>query len=255
MRIVVGSTALEYFGYNRRKPTDVDVWSDNQTELLAGEDGHIVPTSILSLISYSTKLGINYALPSAIYTIKLSHLVYDIFFDKHKLDVLHLKHKGCTIVPELYKLLIEHWKIEHGNKDFLSLNQNKTDFFTDNVEYLWDHDELHRLVAYPNRPIYEKCLKDGEQVLIDKDKFNAMWFDDRVRMFREEIAVIACERWVLNPKFEGRISWYRAHIFSVRKTVTSLTKGYFSRFLVENLEHFVKPDFKYYKHLLKTLKK
>ena len=112
---------------------------------------------------------------------------------------------------------------------------------------------LHDLVAYPNPPMYTKALKDGHDVLIDRNKFEALPFEDRVRMFREEIAVIACERWVLNPYWKGNISWYRAHMFSVRKTVTTLTKGYFSYFLVENLEHFVKPKFEYYKNILNTL--
>lgn len=117
------------------------------------------------------------------------------------------------------------------------------------------HDYLHELVAYPNRPVYERCLRENQEVLIDKDKFFAMPFEDQVRMFREEITVIAAERWVLNPKLEGRVSWYRAHMFSVRKTVTTLTKGWASRFLVENIEHFVKPEWSYWKHLLNTLEK
>ena len=255
MKIIVGSTALEYFGYNRCPPKDIDVWTDDESELSEHVDDHLVSKEILDMIPISGKFGFHYATPSAVYTIKMSHVVYDIKWDKTKLDILHLKNKGCVIIPDLYKALIEHWKIVHGNKDFLSLKQNKDDFFTDNVTYIYDHDYLHELVAHPNKPMYTNCLRDGEQVLIDKDKFFGMWFEDQVRMFREEIAVIACERWVLNPKFNGKISWYRAHMYSVRKTVTTLTKGWASRFIVENLEHFVKPQYSYYKHLLNTLEK
>ncbi len=251
MQMIVGSTALTYFGYNRRPAMDIDIWVDDASEILSGTDSHVVPTAIMRMIWNPH----GYVTPDVNYTIKMSHAIYDIKWDKTKLDILHLKHKGCKIIPNLYEALIEHWKVEHGNKDFLSLNQSKTDFFTDNVTYIYDHDYLHELVAYPNKPMYTNCLRDNEEVLIDKDKFFAMPFEDQVRMFREEIAVIVCERWVLNPKMEGRISWYQAHMFSVRKTVTTLTKGIFSRFLVENLEHFVKPDFSYYSHLLNTLEK
>lgn len=122
----------------------------------------------------------------------------------------------------------------------------------ESLEY--PHDYLHELVAYPNPPMYTKCLKDGEDVLIDRDKFDLLPFEDQVRMFREEITVIAAERWLINPYWKGKVSWYRAHMLSLQKTVTRLTKGWASEFIVLNLEHFVKPDYKYFKHLIETLK-
>lgn len=248
--MVVGSTALSYFGMNRLPPKDLDIWStDKSFTNSEGVDGHIVPEDIMAMI-YDPH---GYCTPDQIYTIKCSHAIYDIKWDKTKLDILWLKSKGCKLTPDLYERLKEHWKVEHGNKDFLSLNQTKDAFFTDNVTYIYDHDNLHELVAHPNKPVYTRCLKDGHDVLIDRDKFEALPFEDRVRMFREEIAVIACERWVLNPYWKGNISWYRAHMLSVRKTVTTLTKGYFSEFLVLNLEHFVKPKFEYYEYLLNNV--
>lgn len=250
MNIIVGSTALEYFGLSRRTPVDIDVWTDDESFEKEGiMDVCKIPTEILLLVDQVD----GYATPDSIYTIKLSHAVYDIHWQKTKLDILHLKHHGCKPIQELYEALKIYWVKEHGNKDFLSLNKSKEDFFTDNVEYVHDHDFLHQLVAYPNPPMYTKCLKDNHEVLIDKDKFKVMSLEDQIRMFREEITVIAAERWLIPKKWHGKISWYRAYMLSLQKTVVSLTKGDYSYFLVENLDKFVKPDYSQFKHLLTTL--
>lgn len=246
--ITVGSRALDYFGITRRPPKDFDLWVDSEDHCLEG-DISIMPKEIMDLVP--TENG--YATPDAIYTIKLSHAAYDIFWQKTKNDILWLKEKGCKLIIELYTVLLEHWKGEHGDKDFLSLNKTKEDFFTDNVTYVYDHDYLHKLVAYPDRPIYERVLKDNHQVLVDKSKFEELPFETRVRMFREEITVIAAERWLINPHWSGKISWRKAYGLSLQKTVTALTKGWATEFILMNLEHFVKPDYNYFKYLMKTI--
>lgn len=71
-------------------------------------------------------------------------------------------------------------------------------------------------------------------------------------MFREEIATIALERWCIPSK--GRISWYRAHIYAVRKTITTLTKGWATEFILMNLRMFIVPHYEYYKNAYTTLK-
>lgn len=248
--MIVGSTALSYFRMNIREPKDLDIWTTDQSFINSeGVDGHIVPENIMERI-YNPH---GYCTPDQIYTIKLSHSVYPIKWEKTKQDILWLKAKGCKVIPELYERLKLHWKEVHGNKDFLSLNKNKEDFFTDAVTYVYDHDYLHELVAHPNKPMYTNCLKDGQEVLIDKTKFFTMSFGDQVRMFREEITVIAAERWLIDPYWKDKLCWYRAYILSLEKTVTSLTKGWASEFIVENLEYFVKPDYTYFEHLFKTL--
>ena len=72
---------------------------------------------------------------------------------------------------------------------------------------------LHELVSYPNPPMYTHCLKDGHDVLIDKKKFDTMLFEDQIRMLGEEITVI-WQRWLIDPKYKGKISWFRAYLFS-----------------------------------------
>jgi hypothetical protein len=250
MKVMIGSKAAEVWGMNRLPPQDTDIWSDVVIPERKGWDVHIHSTELLNLIP--TKNGI--ALPDALYTIKCSHLGWNIKWEKTKQDILWFKLKhNCQLIPELYEALLDVWNTEHGDKSFLSLNKDKEAFFQDAVTYIYEHDYLHQLVAHPNPPVYTKCLKDGQDVLIDKEKFDKMEFEDKVRMFREEITTIAIERWMVNPYWKGKVSWYQAHMLSLQKTITNLTKGWATSFIVLNLEHFVKPDYSYFKHSIETL--
>jgi hypothetical protein len=95
-------------------------------------------------------------------------------------------------------------------------------------------------------------LKDGEKVAIDKEKFNVMLHDKKIQMFREEMCVIALERWVIPSK--GHINYADAWFRSVHKTVTQLTKGWASEFICENLEFFIKPNHREVKFALDQIK-
>ncbi len=243
----MGSKALQFFGITRREPKDTDLWVDDESLLEEGTDGHVIPTEIMSIVP--TVQG--YATPNAIYTIKCSHFGWDIHWEKTKADILFLKSKyRPRLIPDLYEALVVHWNKEHGDKSYLSLSQDKEDFFNDYVKYKYDHDYLHELVAYPNKPVYTKCLKDGNSVLTDKAKFDKMSFEDQVKMFREEIVVIACERWLVH---KPDIGWYKAYMLSLKKTITRLTKNWACDFIIQNLEYFVKPEFRMFEHILNSL--
>lgn len=174
-----------------------------------------------------------------ILAIKMSHLSWDIFWWKHVQDILFLRSQGVSVNEELYNALKEHWKVEHGNKDYLSLYRTKDEFFDDFVPKQWEHDYLHTLVAQNSVPVYESCLKEGHDVYIDKQKFDMLHHDQKVRMFKEEIAVIALERWVIPSK--QNIPICHAWSKSLHKTVTALTKGWASEFIIENIEEFLQP--------------
>ena len=262
--IIVGSQALAHFEYNRAEPKDLDIWFSkpnfkiDSVELLKVLeldkktiiDKHYIPDYIINLIPRY----FNYATPDAVYTIACSHLAWDIHWEKTKNTILYLKSKGCQLIPDLYCELKRYWLIEHSNKDFLSLNKPKEMFFNDYVHYQIPHDFLHEIISFPNKPIYTYCLKENEDVLIDKNKFDNLDFDSKVRMFREEITVIACERWLLNTKNKEADSWYKAYMLSLKKVIISLTKNWANDFIIHNLELFVKPDYSYFKNLLETLK-
>lgn len=246
--VIVGSTALEFWDYHRQSPKDLDVWLEqDETYLGVKADCKTLPSEVMSLVH---TYGTDFACPDSIYTIKCSHFAWDVKWEKTKQDILWLKAKGCEIVPALYTALKKHWEGVHGNKDFLSLSKDKKDFFEDHVTYRWDHDWLHELVSYPYPPMYTHCLKEGKTVEIDKEKFDRLTFEAKVRMFREEITVIAVERWLAHDK---DIGWYKAYQNSLKKTITNLTKNWACDFIIHNLKHFVVPDYSYFKNVFDKL--
>lgn len=194
-QIIIGSTAAQKYSLSRRNPSDLDIWCDEEISLRKGLDVKIIPRHIIDLVEVDSG---GCATPNSLFTIKCSHLGWDNpMWNKHYLDVLFMKQKGCVIQEPLFAKLIHYWKDELGDKSFLSLKQGKEDFFTDHVNYTYDHDLLHEVASSPNRPMYEKCLREGESVLIDKDKFFRMEESEQILMFWEEIHVIAYERWVI----------------------------------------------------------
>lgn len=112
------------------------------------------------------------------------------------------------------------------------LNQKKDTFFEDSVPYKYDHDTIHEAVKLLDRPAYTYYMKDGEQVMCDKEKFFAAPKSIRLFGVLEESYVLALERAVIpfgtDPK--------RAFDIALSKVCTSITSGWFREFAWENYE-------------------
>lgn len=238
MQIIVGSKALLYSGLDIRPKklfSDTDYWVSFEESTKAKGDVHIIPTEILKLIP-TRGISELFATPDAIYTIKRSHARYNIHWEKTISDIITLERAGAKLLPELYIRLVDYWKTVHGNKEFLNLNRSKAEFFNDYVEKKYDHDLLHKIVAINNVPVYTKCLKDNQEVLIDKEKFFKLPKLQQLRMFREEIYVIALERFLIPTDF--KINKYLAYNLALKKTITNLTKNWATEFILENIQHY-----------------
>lgn len=251
--MIVGSTALRAHGVNlSRGDVDLDVWvvdSRHLKDYPLNCDYHILPESIVAKVWHPS----GYVTPENILTIKMSHLGWDIHWDKTKRHITALLNLGYEVNLDLYHTLVEYWKGVHGDKSFLSLNKGKDKFFTDKVVYKYDHDYLHELVAHPHQPVYTKCLKEGEDVLIDKSKFDSLTKEEQLLMFREEVSVIAIERWVVNPEIVKPLSFYKAYKEALKRTITNLTKGWATDFIVMNIRELSKPHFKQFNNVNKRL--
>ena len=244
--MLVGSRALQYHTGSFQRPgrvPDYDIWlPEGSEEVVSYPTKNVelsyMPINIMNAFSETSRLTQNVD-PNDVMTIKMSHLPWDIKWKKHMCDYLVLKSMGCIVNQPLLDLLRDHWKNIHGTKTHLSLYRTKDKFFDDFVTKKYDHDYLHELVAHPNPPVYTYCLKDGEQVAIDKSKFDSLPRNQQIKMFREEINVIAIERWMLNG---ADIPFIHAYNRAFHKTVTALTKGWASEFLIENALDFFKPN-------------
>ena len=243
--MITGSTALKYHGITLGDPKDLDMLTFPGKERTPGIDYIEIPEVLYKKLHNSS----GYLRPSDILTLKMSHLFTRRKFSKTKRHILELLKMGYTPDKNLYKELKNFWSSENP-KDFLNLDKTKDEFFRDNVTYVIDHDELHRMVSFPDVPVYTKCLKDNKEVLIDFNKFQELSESDKLKMFREEITVIAIERWIINPYYKGKVSWFRAWNLALEKTITSLTKNWATDFIIFNLEMYSVPRFEYFKTAL-----
>jgi hypothetical protein len=249
--IFVGSTACYKNGFAIRAPKDIDIWlTEGEAYFYKGlfkADIKEMPDDIMHIIP--TDKG--YATLDALYTIKMSHAAWDIKWEKTIFDILAMKKMGAKLLPILYHKLHAYWKTVHGDKSFLSLKKTKEEFFDDYVPHIYDHDVLHKVVAHPFPPLYETVLKDGEEVLLDKNKFFAAPLSFQISMFREEIYVIALERYIVPSDFKIRpqIAYKRA----LKKVITNLTKNWATQFILEHLEHFIRLEDKTWYENFKTL--
>lgn len=255
--IIVGSAALKQV-LDWREPRDIDAFS-TPSDVCHSWDIIEVPLHILNLIPvYGVQCHLYNevdetwypcATKDAVYTIKMSHLGWDIKWKKHYNDVRNLSKLGAKLLPNLYEALVKHWTEVNGNNPNLSLYKKKGDFFNDAVPYVYDHDYLHMVVAWPKQPAYTLCLKEGEDVMIDKDKFFSLLLKQQLRMFKEEITVIAAERWLINPVCAGKYHWLQAYDMALHKTITALTKGWATDFMLKHLDFFSRPEYSYFYNL------
>jgi len=174
------------------------------------------------------------------YTMKMSHrfLKNSPHFKKTIDDIEVLREAGAKIPDELqdwYKRL-EARTYDYGHP---KLNQNKENFFnTEGVTYTYDHDSLHEAVKIWEKPAYTYFIKDGEEVLCDKEKFQKLPYATQLSAVVEESMVLALERCLV--PFGFATLEREAFLMALEKVCTSITSGWFRDFAWENYKNAVK---------------
>jgi hypothetical protein len=159
-----------------------------------------------------------------------------------------LQSKGAQIIDPLFDTLYLIWVEHYGKKRArLAKGTKPEEFFTPTVRRKYEHDSLHASVAYYDKPLFNAILADGEAVAVDKSKFDALSFDDKCRLVREEVYATALERKVIPSDYTE--SPIRAYRWALEQTVTSYSKGWFPRWIVENIHagDLTRPDVEYVK--------
>ena len=204
-------------------------WHDpanlNNRELVLSSD-----EDYLDLIASPYKLAIIYR----------SHLHRDWNWDGH--IAKYYRH----IVPMLSgsdlvslkddPLLLERIKLTkatypQGNP---KLNKSNMEFFDDPVAKVYDHDFLHELYAYEDRPMFEK-LKRPEQFDLawcTKDLWDDLSQTQKLQCVAEETYVIATERFMVPNNWD--FATKRAYYHALKKVCTTLTSGWFRDFAIDN---------------------
>jgi hypothetical protein len=176
----------------------------------------------------------NVASKDILYTLKMSHryLKNSSHFLKTMTDIKLLRRHGAQIWDQKWFEAREKETYNYGSP---KLNQNKENFFTDNVDYVYDHDELHKVVMVGTKPAYTKYQVDGEEVLSSKKKFNALPHIIQMAGVYEEAAVLALERSVIPHQAPPE----KAFMMALEKVCTSITSGWFREFAWENYDQVV----------------
>lgn len=237
--LVIGSTAAVCAlpeGY--RTPKDLDVFGQH-FPLPCDQYWHD------SFTDWIPEGRLRWASLDELYTIKVSHSYWELkngSWLKHVEDAALLKKAGAKLDMSLHKLLYSVWEERYGKKQ-MNLQQEADTFFADAVKRKYDHDSIHESVAYGDRPVYESVLKPGASVDIDMAAVKALDPDDQVKLYREEVYVTALERKIIPSDYTA--SPRAAYAWALKRTITSLTKGWSARFIVENYDRFRKPDSDY----------
>lgn len=243
--LVIGSTAAKKLIPSWREPKDTDTFSNRYGQKFQAHGLKIDNFWDDRFLDWLPGDGERYATLDELYTIKVSHSAWVLkngTWDKHMSDIVALKQAGARLDLPLYKMLYSVWTENHGSKR-VSLQMDKQSFFADAVKRVYDHDSLHYSVAYEDKPIYESCFKDGQDIEMDMTKIKALPFERQVMLFREEVYATALERWVVPSDY--KCSPRKAYADALKKTITSLTKGWSSRFLIEHYDVFRVPDIDY----------
>jgi len=234
MKILIGSLALKEHLPNIREPKDIDHFSDE----LEGSEVFWHPT--LADYNWSGEV----ASLNELYTIKVSHSFWELrngTWDKHMFDIVKMKEAGAELIPELYAILYPIWVEKHGAKR-ANLELSPDEFFNPNVQRKYEHDSIHHSIAYfqEEGPLFNRILRDGHQVAVDRSKFEALSLEDKFKLVREEVYATALERRLIPVDYNmnARV----AYAFALKRTITSYTKGWFPLFIVENYNELRKPD-------------
>lgn len=209
------------------------------------------------------------AQPSTLLAVKRSHIYWPHNWHKHIKDYHFLRQKGVSMTEqerEFYKQRLEEKKAGNPDKTIFSLNVSNEEFFDASEASLgrsFEHDDLHQATCYYDEPLYRKAKRDTTKAMIDRDLFEAMSHEDQCRMVREEAFVIALERRIiphlLQPVEEGKplidVKIIRsAFDYAIMRICTSLTRGWFREFAIENYPAIHHHDTDFVKKFLVALK-
>lgn len=158
--LLIGSVAAKHWWPEFRAPKDIDILTP--AKICAGDSQVcFVETSWneAAELVLDTNFDSTFLDADLLYTLKVSHAEWDIKWDKTMSDIEFMRRKGCKLVTPVYRALFEAWKGEHGRKK-VNMTKPMSTFFNDAVKREHDHEMLHELVAFYERPLHERLRPD-----------------------------------------------------------------------------------------------
>lgn len=236
--LLVGSSAIKHhFKDFKREPKDIDYL------VLKNESSTKEVEYLLNPI-LGGQNGI--ADPNTLYTLKFSHVIgWDLSWEKHMFDIQFLKSKGCKLDRNLFDNLYKYWNEFHGKNNRSDLDQTADSFFNNALST--PHDYYHTILK--EVPTYTKVLKDGAEVDVCQDKFNNLSFEEKCDLVREEVMVMAYER------YNKSLSYVSAYSKMLKKFIINHAPLWEAIFIVENYIPLHRPKFNYFEKISEHLER
>lgn len=251
--LVVGSCAIKNYYSDFREPKDIDVIVDRKEKTWNASQRHVslVKTAeklnkkieylenpiIIDYLKFSSS---GYVPPDVMLTLKASHLFWNINWYKHVSDVMFLIDKGHKIIRPLFYKLYDYWNEVHGKNKRSDLKMTAEEFFDNALKSDHDHDYLHTLIN-PS-PTYMKVLADGAEVEVSEEKFNALSFEEKCDLVREEVMVMAYERF-------GKQPYFRAYNRMIKKFIINHAPLWEAIFIIENFKILKNINYNFFKKI------
>jgi hypothetical protein len=119
-----------------------------------------------------------------------------------------------------------HINLNVSNQDFLERDDDLS------VTRHIPHDDVHDLVKYGDTPIYDQLKTNKSKAMVSKALFAKAPYDLQIKCVKEEEAmVIALERFLLPGLSSDPLIAYK---FALVRICTTLTKGWFRGFAIDN---------------------
>lgn len=128
-KIIIGSTAIKHhFPEFPREPSDLDYAVKSKKGFKTSKAIEYLENPIL--FAHTTNEILN---PDELLTLKMSHICYDIKWDKHMFDIHFLIDNGAQKIESLYNDLVKYWEEYHPYNRRSDLTLEKDDFFDNNI--------------------------------------------------------------------------------------------------------------------------
>lgn len=241
-KVLIGSRALNFWNPDLKikENTDWDIISYEPIEGAEWHDANFLNNAEMCFF-YATHQTVNFnghelKVMSArgLAIIKRSHLWRNLSFQKH---ITHY-HKYLRNLFGYYtagdkehlqkRTLLTHKEFPQGNPNLM---QSKEDFFNDAVTKKYEHDYLHELVAFYEKPLYTKLLRESNLAWCEESKWNMLTHEDKVKCVAEETFVIAIERFMIPNGWN--FPSFLAYSKALDKVCTTLCSGWFRDFAID----------------------
>jgi hypothetical protein len=189
--------------------------------------------------------GLRWASKEVLLSLKKSHINFPIKFQKHIIDYnILLNDLKDDKLKTITKLNFQEAQERLGELKTPSLKNKTTNFFGQSekfVKYFYVHDDLHKVMAHYNQPIYLDMQVDESNAWCEKSLWNEFDLDKKIKCVLEEAYVIALERKII-PMLNGisePISSKSAFDWALMRICTTLCSGWFREFATDNWSKIV----------------